>query len=128
MLYQIARQWRFLFSAVLLLALAAFALAKGVSVLAEDGAYSGGQPRQTVAAPTAQAAQRQVAADADGAQAAQPTPRPPAGTSYHTVQAGESLGKIAAAYGLTTAALANANGISNPDMIRVGQKLVIPAR
>ncbi len=127
MLYQVARQWRFLFSAMLLLALAAFALAKGVSVLAEDGAYSGGQPRQTVAAPTVAAAQGQVVL-ADDAQAGQPTPRPPAGTTYHTVQSGESLGKIATAYGLTTAALANANGISNPDMIRVGQKMVIPAR
>ena len=50
------------------------------------------------------------------------------GATYHTVESGETLGKIAAAYGVTTAAIANANGLTNPNMIRVGQRLIIPAR
>jgi putative chitinase len=120
-----------IFSALLLLGLAAFALVKGVSVLAQDGTTNGGQPRQTVEAQVGDSAARQVvsAPEAGAAvQVEQATPLPPAGASYHTVQSGESLGKIASKYGVTTAALANANGITNPDVIRVGQKLVVPAR
>jgi LysM repeat protein len=50
------------------------------------------------------------------------------GATYHTVQSGETLGAIAATYGLTSAAIANANGLANPNLIRVGQRLIIPAR
>lgn len=39
----------------------------------------------------------------------------------HTVAAGDTLGKIAARYGTTVAALAAINGIKNPNLIRVGQ-------
>lgn len=132
MLYEIARQWRWLFSAAILIGLAAFGLVKGAAVLAQDAALSaatGGQPRQTVGAGASGLEQTQPvsAALSEGAQPAAPTPRPPSGTTYHTVQAGETLGKIAANYGITSAALANANGITDPNLIRVGQKLVIPA-
>lgn len=44
----------------------------------------------------------------------------------HTVQSGENLFRIALRYGLTTEALANANGITNPDAIAVGMVLNIP--
>lgn len=44
----------------------------------------------------------------------------------HVVQAGDTLGKIAAQYGVTVEALAQANQISDPNVIRVGQELVIP--
>jgi LysM repeat protein len=124
MFYQIVSQWRMILTAVILIALAALALVKSVSVLAEDGGQASVQPRQTVPAPVAATDQE---APAGSSQAIQATPRPPAGTSYHTVQTGETLGKIAAQYGMTTAALAKANGIANPNLIRVGQRLVIPA-
>jgi len=45
----------------------------------------------------------------------------------HTVSSGETLSKIAAKYGVTTAAIAKANHIANMNLIWVGQKLVIPA-
>ncbi len=45
----------------------------------------------------------------------------------HIVRAGENLSSIAARYGTTTAALANANAISNPNHIYVGQRLVLSA-
>jgi LysM repeat protein len=45
---------------------------------------------------------------------------------YHVVQSGESLSKIASLYGISTRALTEANGITNPNSIRVGQKLKIP--
>lgn len=44
----------------------------------------------------------------------------------HAVQAGETLSHIAAAYGVTTRAIINANNLQNPDRLRVGQKLFIP--
>lgn len=129
MLYQILSQWRMILSALILLALAALSLIKGVSVLAE-GSSSGGTPRQTVQATAAVGGVRAIATTTIkgvAAEAPQPTPPPPVGATYHTVQSGETLGKIAQQYGVTTAALANANGIANPNMIRVGQKLIVPA-
>jgi putative chitinase len=44
----------------------------------------------------------------------------------HRVRAGESLASIARRYGITIEALAQANGLSNPNRVRVGQVLVIP--
>lgn len=44
----------------------------------------------------------------------------------HVVRAGDTLASIAKTYGVSASALARANGISNPDLIRVGQRLVIP--
>lgn len=52
-----------------------------------------------------------------------PAPRP----TQHTVAAGENLFRIALRYGLTTEQLAAANGILNPNSVRVGQVLHIPA-
>jgi LysM repeat protein len=46
----------------------------------------------------------------------------------HIVQAGENLYRIARHYGVTTKALAAANGIVNTSRIYVGQRLVIPGR
>jgi LysM repeat protein len=43
------------------------------------------------------------------------------------VQPGENLFRIALHYGMTYQALAAANGIVNPDLIYVGQKLTISA-
>ncbi len=44
----------------------------------------------------------------------------------HTVQAGETLGSIANTYGVTVDELAAANGITNVNLISVGQVLIIP--
>lgn len=52
---------------------------------------------------------------------------PPAGTGrYHVVQRGETLYSIALQYGTTTAAIAVANDLSNPNLIYPGQTLLIP--
>lgn len=62
-------------------------------------------------------------------QAARATPSRPAASGYgyeHVVGPGETLSHIAAAYGVTTRAIINANNISNPDRLQVGQKLFIP--
>lgn len=56
----------------------------------------------------------------------QPTPTPTTGsTIYHTVQKGESLGKIAEKYHTTVQKIMQWNNLSNPDKIAEGQKLKI---
>lgn len=51
-------------------------------------------------------------------------PKPPART--YVVQNGDTLSQIAKALGLPMASLASANGLTNPDRIRVGMTLKVP--
>ncbi|WP_051960646.1 M23 family metallopeptidase [Devosia riboflavina] len=51
-----------------------------------------------------------------------------AGAYTHTIAGGESLYTIARRYEVTTQALVQANGLSSPDKIVVGQSLIIPGR
>ena len=46
---------------------------------------------------------------------------------WHVVKRGENLSSIARMYGVTTDAIAQANNITNPNLIYVGQRLLIPA-
>lgn len=55
-----------------------------------------------------------------------PAPNSGDGTVTHTVQSGETLDTIAALYGTTTQAIAEANNLSNPSQIYPGQTLTIP--
>jgi LysM repeat protein len=55
-----------------------------------------------------------------------PTATPTATPVTHVIQAGESLSGIAVRYGVPVEALAEANGITDPNVISVGQVLVIP--
>jgi LysM repeat protein len=50
----------------------------------------------------------------------------PAATTY-VVRSGDRLADIAARFRTTVAALAKANGIRNPSVVRIGAKLVVPA-
>jgi LysM repeat protein len=51
----------------------------------------------------------------------------PAGEQIHIVQSGETLFRIALAYGTTVDALATYNNLVNPDRLEVGQEIRIPA-
>jgi LysM repeat protein len=44
----------------------------------------------------------------------------------HIVQAGEALYTIALAYGVSVEALQNANGVTDPQFLQLGQELIIP--
>ena len=48
------------------------------------------------------------------------------GTVTHVVQAGENMYRISLQYNTTVQAIAEANGIANPQQIYVGQELTIP--
>jgi len=47
-------------------------------------------------------------------------------TAVHVVSAGDNLAELAARYGTSVGDLAAANGISNPNLIRIGQHLSVP--
>jgi LysM repeat protein len=49
-----------------------------------------------------------------------------AADGVHVVQSGETLGLIAAQYGTSVDTLAEANGLSDPNYLFVGQELIIP--
>ena len=55
-----------------------------------------------------------------------PTTPPPTGTISYVVQSGDTLGRIALRYGTTIQAIMSANGLTNPNLIYVGQVLTIP--
>jgi len=54
------------------------------------------------------------------------TPSPAAEVITYTIQAGDTLGKIAAEFGVTVEEIVEANDIEDPSLINVGQVLVIP--
>jgi len=57
-----------------------------------------------------------------------PIASPAPSGSTHVVQRGDTLSSIALRYGTTVAALMAANGLTNPNFIYIGQRLVIPGR
>ncbi|TAJ17342.1 MAG: LysM domain-containing protein [Dehalococcoidia bacterium] len=51
---------------------------------------------------------------------------PPRVDRVYVVQPGDSLGWIAARYNTTVEALLKKNAITNPNLIRIGQSLIVP--
>lgn len=60
------------------------------------------------------------------AEAATATPAPPTGRQTYTVRDGDIPETIAAQFGITAQELMEANGITDPASLQVGQELVIP--
>ncbi len=56
----------------------------------------------------------------------EPTSTPQASAVSHIVQSGDTLSGIAKQYGVSVQAIVVANGITNPDVLRIDQVLVIP--
>jgi LysM repeat protein len=55
-----------------------------------------------------------------------PATQPPAAGGIYVVQRGDTLSRIAVRFGVTVAALVQANSLANPNVIYVGQSLTIP--
>lgn len=63
--------------------------------------------------------------------AAPPTPTPAAGTvpgQKYVVVEGDTIELIAEMFGVTVAELIQANQLENPDLLLIGQELIIPGR
>jgi len=94
------------------------------------GSASVTSPGPTVAAPSATpGTSAATSPSATGAASPLPSvaPSPAATPRIYVVKRGDQLGRIAASFGVTLQALQAANGITNPNLIIPGQKLVIPA-
>ncbi|HDQ70646.1 MAG TPA: LysM peptidoglycan-binding domain-containing protein [Chloroflexi bacterium] len=59
--------------------------------------------------------------------AATPTPTVTPTPIIHVVQSGDVLGAIAYQYGVSVQAIQAANGIENPQFLKIGQELIIPS-
>jgi LysM repeat protein len=101
----------------------AFAVGEAMSALVGRFVLENGNLRD-VAAPAAEAAPAPEAAPAAPAPAA---PAAPAPVSTYTVVRGDSLSGIASRFGTTTRNLMSLNGISNANLIRVGQVIKLSA-
>lgn len=67
--------------------------------------------------------EREIVADASERR---PPLKAAASTTHHTVRRGETLASIARRYGVSTRALASANGLRDANHVKVGQRLAIP--
>lgn len=84
-----------------------------------------GAPSQAASptpAPTATAVPTAAPTPSPAAEPPTPAPTP----IVYVVKAGDQLTRIAATFGVTVAAIQEANNITNPNLITVGQKLIIP--
>ena len=90
-----------------------------------EGSQSAGPTVAVTAPPAGPAAP--VATAAAPAPVAAPTAAPAAKAGTYTVKAGDTLGGIAARHHSSSAAIAAANHIANPNALKVGQVLRIPA-
>lgn len=113
---------------------------RGIVVAALQGVGQGGgpvSPASSLMTATPGASAATAATGAAPTPSTVPTPTPKATTSplptstaptprLHVVVRGETLSGIAARYGVTVKAIQKANQIANTNLIRVGDRLVIP--
>ena len=99
--------------------LTAIALQYGVTIVAIAQANS-------LANPSLIYAGQQLVIPPSGSAPAPPSGAPNQGQGVHVVQPGETLTAIAQRYGVPVSAIAQANGLADPNRIYAGQQLVLP--
>lgn len=91
--------------------------------------FVGSVPNQAESAPTSESTNPPVASGPTPAPAPEPAvtpePEPASKNLEYRVEAGDSLNQIAGKFGVSVAQLQELNGITNPNLIRVGQLLRI---
>ncbi len=107
---------------LLLIAVAVFALAQPIALMAQT------QPTPTLAAPatTPPASTPGQPASTPAASTATPDPAAPPVPRVHVVQEGENLTTIATDYGVTVEDILAINNLANGDLLQLGQELIIP--
>ncbi len=130
-----ARLRRLAFGAAFILVglIAVAILAAGL--LRHQGPLSAGPSGVSGASPTVDQASPSASSPATSTASVPPTIAPttiptrthPPLPTTHVVARGETLISIARLYGVTAAAIEKANGIKDPNLITVGQRLIIPA-
>lgn len=95
----------------------------GTTVAAVAGANNIANPNRVYAG---QRLTIPAAAPSSPAPTSVPAPEPAPATT-HVVSAGETLAAIASRYGTTVSAMVAANNISNANLVRIGQRLTVPA-
>ena len=98
-------------------------------IVTQHPAPPGSAPPPTLAVPAPTPKPSPTEAVPTSVPTAVPTAQPTAtvGTTTYTVQRGDELKHIAAQYGVSIWKIISANDIPNPDSLRVGQVLTIPA-
>ena len=79
----------------------------------------------TAPQPTEQPSAEEAVAAVEGETAVE-TAGNPSGEQIHVVRAGDTVGRISNQYGVTMEAIMEANGMSNPNFLSIGQELIIP--
>ena len=117
---------------IAIVAAAGFVAGLMLPVVLPGPGISTGSPSPSAAATPAATATGGPTAEPSIAPSATPSPQPtpeptPAPTQVvYVVRSGDQLSRIATKYGVTVAAIQEANSIKDPNLIRVGQKLIIP--
>jgi LysM repeat protein len=96
------------------------ALARVNGIANPNRIYAG----QVLVVPDGSATEQQQAAAAPAAAAPAAAST---GNTVHIVQRGEYLTSIGRQYGVSATAIAQANGLANPNLVFVGQRLIIPS-
>jgi LysM repeat protein len=81
---------------------------------------------ETAVTPTLPLATSLIPENAAAVSTETPEPEPSSSQPIHIVKAGETLGSISEFYDVTLDDIMAANGINNPNIISVGQELLIP--
>jgi len=104
-----------------------FGLMAAASAPSAQSTATPGDEATARSTPSASVAQRPASSAKSGTPTAKPvTPRPQSTAHVYIAQAGDSLSAIATRFGVSVQAIMSANGLANPNLVNVGQVLVIP--
>ena len=84
------------------------------------------QPSPSATATAAAVATPSATASPSPAPTSTAAPSPTSSLVTYTVKAGDTLSDIAAVYGTTVEAIARANSLADPNVLAIGQVLIIP--